>query len=143
MLLPLSVVVDDFRVGYFAVLPHKTHPPLLIDADAMLAPAVALECLKLVAGRHRQVAERRRRIEVLELLARPLLYLSVETLDEFTAEYCFRPLVLERPDHFPIVTYLVPIIQVSVQTARHRHRGDCELARGLRKFASGSARTER
>jgi hypothetical protein len=90
------VVVDDFCVGYFAVLPHKTHSPLLIDADAMLTLAVALERLELVAGRHSQIAESCRRIEVLKLRARPLLYLSVETLDEFAAECRFRPIVRER-----------------------------------------------
>jgi len=140
---PLSVVVDDFRVGYFAVLPHKTHPPLLIDADAMLTLAVALECLEMVARRHSQIAESCRRIEVLELLACPLLYLSVETLDEFTTEYSFRPLVLERSDHLLIVTNLVPIVQMVVETGRHRYRDGCGPAPGMRTVASGSARTGR
>lgn len=89
--MPLSVVVDDFRLEYFAVLPHKAHPPLLIDADAMLTLAVALQCLELIPRRHSQIAESCCRIEVFELLARPPLYLSVETLDEFTAEYRFPP----------------------------------------------------
>jgi hypothetical protein len=44
------VVVDDFRVERFAVLPHKTHAPLLIDADAVLAFGIALKRLKLITS---------------------------------------------------------------------------------------------
>jgi hypothetical protein len=45
------VVVDDFRVERFAVLPHKAHAPLLIDADAVLTFAIALERLELITRR--------------------------------------------------------------------------------------------
>ena len=137
------MVVDDFGVEYFAVFPHKTHAPLLIDADAVLAFSIALERLEMIARRHCQITNSCCRIEVLELLARPLLNLSVETFDELTAEYRFRPLVLERTDHSSIVTDLVPSVQVLVETARHRRRDGCERAPAVRTIGFGSERTER
>ena len=109
----------------------------------MLTLTVALERLELVAGRYSQIAESCRRIEVFKLLARPLLYLSVETLDEFAAKYRFRPLVLERSDHLSIVTHLVPTVQLVVGKGRHRHRDGCESDPGVRTVASGSARMGR
>jgi hypothetical protein len=99
-----SVVVDDLDVERLALTPAKTQALLLVDADAVLTFAIALECLELIAWRHRQVTNICRRIEVLELLARTLLNLSVEPLHELTAEDRFRPLILERTDHLRIVT---------------------------------------
>jgi len=80
------VIIHNFGVGYFPVFPNKTQPPLLIDADAVLSLAVALERLELIARRYCQITEGCRCIEILELLARPLLNLSVEPFDEVAAE---------------------------------------------------------
>jgi hypothetical protein len=104
------VVVDDFRAERFAVFPHKADASLLIDADAVLAFAITLKRRELITRRHGQVTESRRRIEVLELLARPLLNLSVDTFHELAAKNRFRPLVLERTNHLPLVTWLVPSV---------------------------------
>jgi hypothetical protein len=56
----LLVIVNDFYVGRpgRSVSPLKANPPLVVDADAVLAPAVATQCLELVARQGREVAER-------------------------------------------------------------------------------------
>jgi hypothetical protein len=116
---------------------------MLIDADAVLALTVALERFELIAWRYSQITESGRRIEILELLACPLLNLSVETFDEFSTEYRFRPLVLERTNHLTIVTDLVPSVQVLLGIGRRRRCGGCECAPGVRTIGFGSERMER
>jgi hypothetical protein len=56
----LLVVVNDFYVGRpgRSASPLKANPLLVVDADAVLAPAVATQCLELVARQGREVAER-------------------------------------------------------------------------------------
>ncbi len=98
------MIVDDFGIENFAVLPHEAHAPLLVNADAVLPITVALKCLELIAGRHGQVAKSRGRVEVLEFFARTLLNLSVDPLHELAAKNSLRPLVLKRTDHPTIVT---------------------------------------
>jgi hypothetical protein len=46
------VVIDNFNAGGMAINPHKTHPPLVIDANAMLAFAVTFEGFELVTRWH-------------------------------------------------------------------------------------------
>jgi hypothetical protein len=45
------MVVDDFDIRRSSVRPPEADPPLIIDADAVLAEAIALECLQSVASR--------------------------------------------------------------------------------------------
>ena len=66
-MLVLSVVVHNFNVvGTFA-LPHKTDSPLVIDAEAVLPTAVALERLKLVARWNFEAGQFGRRMQLQEL----------------------------------------------------------------------------
>src|SRR5207237_5639411 len=52
-----SVIVNDFDILGAVVAPHETYPPLIIDADRMLAPAVSLQGFKTIARRRAQVAQ--------------------------------------------------------------------------------------
>ena len=50
----LSVVVHDLdRVGAFAS-PYEAQAPLVVDANTVLAPAIALQCFQMVTGRDAQ-----------------------------------------------------------------------------------------
>jgi hypothetical protein len=51
------VVINNFNARGIASRPDKAYPPLVIDADAVLALAVALQSLKFVIGRHPQIIE--------------------------------------------------------------------------------------
>jgi hypothetical protein len=52
------VVVDDFHVPGVSVNPAEANPPLIIDTDAVLAAAVALERFERVAGRRAELLDR-------------------------------------------------------------------------------------
>lgn len=93
------MVIDDLDIERVAILPFEADAPLLIDADAVLASAVALECLELIRWGDHQIAQIRSAVEVLQLLARALLNLAVEALHECPSEYRLRVFVLEGPNH--------------------------------------------
>ena len=45
------MVIHDFNIEGISVLPAKADPPLVVNADAVLSFAVALECFEPVTGR--------------------------------------------------------------------------------------------
>jgi hypothetical protein len=69
------MVIDDLNVyrAWRSGRPFKAYPPLVIDADAVLAFAVAFQRFKAVAGQRRKVLERRSRFQTVKLQAGGLL----------------------------------------------------------------------
>jgi hypothetical protein len=51
------MIVDDLNVPSFAIAPHKTDPPLIVNADAALTLAVAVQSLQTIARRYTQIVE--------------------------------------------------------------------------------------
>src|SRR5260221_9961893 len=66
-----SVVINDLNIHRpgRAGRPFKAYPPFVIDADAVLASAIAFQGFKTVAGQGRKVSERRSRFETIKLQA--------------------------------------------------------------------------
>lgn len=93
------MIVDNLDVESIAILPPEADAPLLVNADAVLARAVAFECLELIRWGNHKIAQIHGAVEVLQLLACALLNLVVQALYELALEYRFRVLVLESPDH--------------------------------------------
>ena len=58
------MVVHDFHLLRVAAAPDETNPPLIIDADAVLAGPVAFQSLQPVARRCKQIAERPSPVQV-------------------------------------------------------------------------------
>ena len=54
MIAPL-VIINDLDIVSIVLAPYKTDSPLIIDADAVLALAVAAQFFQMVAGRNPQV----------------------------------------------------------------------------------------
>jgi hypothetical protein len=52
------MIVDDFHVFGTRIAPSKYDPPLIIDADRVLAHQIALESFKAVTGRRVQGLEK-------------------------------------------------------------------------------------
>jgi hypothetical protein len=50
-----SVDVDDLDFVRMVVLPNEANPPLVVDADRVLADAIAFQCFEPIAGRHEQI----------------------------------------------------------------------------------------
>ncbi len=65
------MVVDDFHVVGIAIPPHEADAILIIDSDAVLALALAVQSLQLVSGRHTQIIQRHGGMQQEELLQRP------------------------------------------------------------------------
>lgn len=45
------MVVGDLDTPCFAIAPDEADPPLIVDADTVLASSVAVKCLKAIAWR--------------------------------------------------------------------------------------------
>jgi hypothetical protein len=59
--------IHNFDLMGVTVAPHKTDPPLIIDADAVLTSTIAMEHFQPLAGRRTQVRQLDRGIEHVEL----------------------------------------------------------------------------
>ena len=57
------MVIDNLHVMRAVRFPAKADPPLVVDPDAVLSLAPALQRLKAVAGRHPQLFQFHRRIQ--------------------------------------------------------------------------------
>lgn len=57
------MIVDDLNVPGFAIAPNKTDPPLIVNSNAALTLAVAVQSLQTIAGRHTQIVELLRRVD--------------------------------------------------------------------------------
>jgi hypothetical protein len=64
------MIVRGLHLVRVAVTPNETNAPLVVDADAMLARAVAAKRFQVIPGRRRQIGEAVRRIELAELSQR-------------------------------------------------------------------------
>lgn len=53
------MVIHDLYIVDAIILPHKTDPPLVVDADAVLVAPIALEKFQLVTGRYLQCIQLR------------------------------------------------------------------------------------
>jgi hypothetical protein len=60
----LLMVINNFHVGWAGCLfgPFKTDPPLVIDADAVLAFSVSFQGFKAVAGQYGKVSKHNGRL---------------------------------------------------------------------------------
>jgi L-alanine-DL-glutamate epimerase-like enolase superfamily enzyme len=91
------VVVDDLDIVRIASLPYEADAPLVVDANAVLAPAVALERLQMIAWRGLQVLEDPSAVQIEQLPAsRPLD--GSESTNRLVVEQFLHILVLEGPE---------------------------------------------
>ena len=96
------MVVYDFDVDGFTINPTKANPPLIVDANTILAVPIAAQALKAVSGTSADLIERRGGVERIE----PLLCLAperIELTDTLPAMNSFSVTVFEL-HHFPCAT---------------------------------------
>jgi hypothetical protein len=58
------VVIDDLDIDRTFSRPDEADAPLVIDADAVLAPSIFLERLKMVSRRDPKILEHRRPVKL-------------------------------------------------------------------------------
>ena len=51
------MIIHDFNVYGAGTSPTETHPKLVVDPDAVLSRAVALQCFQPVAWRHSEIVK--------------------------------------------------------------------------------------
>ena len=93
------MIVGNLDVPRFAIPPLEAEPPLIVDADAVLALAVAVQSLQTVAGRHAQIVESLRGIDRQKLRAGAPLNLQRQTAHSVACEDRCGALVREALDH--------------------------------------------
>jgi hypothetical protein len=90
--------VHDLNVVGIAASPDEADAPLVIDANTVLAPAIALEGYQLVAGRGLQVFKDASPMQIEQLPAGRALECP-EAPDRHVVEQGRCVLAPERPDH--------------------------------------------
>jgi hypothetical protein len=93
------MIIDDFDVKCVTVTPLETDPPLLVDPNAVLALAIALQSLKLIRARNRKVFQISSRIQLLQLHQCPLLNVAWDTLAVLATPDPLALLVSKGLDH--------------------------------------------
>jgi len=51
------MIVGDLDIPGRAIAPYKAEPPLIVDANAVLALTIAAQSLQTVTGRHPQIVQ--------------------------------------------------------------------------------------
>ena len=93
------MIIDDFDIPNLSVAPYEADPPLIIDADAVLAVSRTAQRFKAVARRDSEIIQPLRRIERLELRPRAPLDLVGQAPDRMAGKQGRRALVDEALDH--------------------------------------------
>jgi hypothetical protein len=69
------MIINNFNVMGFVILPDKTDTPLVVNPDTHLALAVAFEGFQTITGRVFQVIHGLRGIKLAQLPQGPVLYI--------------------------------------------------------------------
>jgi hypothetical protein len=93
------VVVDDLDVVRVPRSPAETDPPLLVDADTVLAGSIALQLLQPVAGWDPQVVQHHRSVQHPEFPQRDSLNIGAQLPNRLPVEEAFSVAVSEALDH--------------------------------------------
>src|SRR5436305_13226959 len=93
-----SVIVHDFDIPRCSLAPFKAYPPLIVNTDAVLPAAIAMQRFKPIAGRNPQIFQILGRVHRKQLGSRTALHLVRHRLHGKTGEQRCRSLVGEALD---------------------------------------------
>jgi hypothetical protein len=93
------MIISDLNVMGVAVSPGKANPPLIVDADAVLAFPVPYELFQAIARWSPQVLERFRRVHHDQFAQGETLQVRRELSRPVTLPDAFRILVAKASDH--------------------------------------------
>jgi hypothetical protein len=92
------MIVDDLHIQRIPILPSETDAPLVIDPDAILAFATALQCFQAIARRRTKFVQCSGRIDYQQFPARGPLDAS-KPPRQLIAKECLGIPVSEAADH--------------------------------------------
>jgi hypothetical protein len=93
------VIVDDFNVVRVAVRPPKAHTPLIVDPNAVLAEAVAVQFLQAIPRRKPQFIEANCSVDLHELPQHDTPQIRRKMTDGFAAPQALGVSVRKASDH--------------------------------------------
>ena len=93
------MVIHDLDVLCVPIAPYEAEPPLVIDSNAVLAFAVALQGLQSVRGREAEIIQAESCIDGVKLHKRTLLNVTRKFPSELTPEDFFCLGITKRPNH--------------------------------------------
>ena len=96
------MIIDDFDIESIAIAPDEAHPPLVVDANAVLAAAIAAQRLQPVAGWRPEIVEAARVVHLDQFPFADAQHVLRHALDDAPLPRRARGFVAERPDHTPI-----------------------------------------
>jgi hypothetical protein len=98
------VVIGDFDIEGISLAPAEAEPPLIVDADAVLAGTIPPKCFQTIARRNSQEIEGCRCVQHVEFGNGAMEKIGGETCSLATPKF-FRFLVSETLNHRPNVLY--------------------------------------
>ena len=132
----LSVVIHNFRIACFAVLPEKAQTKLVIDANAVLSCAITFQGFQSVSWWRPQEFRRGCTVELLQFSLGGGFEVY-EALDVFALEQCLRILASERFDHvemmYRITVSGIRFVNKSGKVNRFAKISDADLIHNTRK----------
>jgi hypothetical protein len=99
------MIVNDLNPSHIPVMPHKTNPPLVVHADAVLAFAAAGQRFQPVARRHPQIVQTTGTVQIFELAPCSILDVRRQPPRTFSAKDAFRFRTRERDNHQGILSH--------------------------------------
>src|SRR5882724_10541833 len=121
----VSVIIYNFNIQGMTCIPLEADPPLLVDADAVLALPITLQRLKLVEHRDREILQIACSIQLLQFHQCTLLDVVRKLLRILPLPDLFGVLIPKGLDHGnPMVTSCVSNVK-HYYTTRYRGRIWC------------------
>jgi hypothetical protein len=93
------MIVDNLDIEGFAIPPDKANPPLIIDADAVLALPVPRQSFQPVATQPAQIVKTLRCVDHKQLRPSPVLYLRRQPANRISREDRSSARVAKARDH--------------------------------------------
>jgi hypothetical protein len=84
------MVIHDFHLLRISAAPNETNPPLVIDADAVLAGTIAFQGFQPVARRRKQISQHPRPVQVFQLAPGSVLNVRRQLARAFAPEDALR-----------------------------------------------------
>src|SRR5437867_3921488 len=92
------MIIGNLNVIRVGLTPAETDAVLIVDTNTILSATITFQRLKVIPGKHGQITELSRGIQLFELpLSNPLNLLK-STIAQ-AAKYCFSFFVPKRADH--------------------------------------------
>jgi len=92
------VIVNNLDVECISALPGKTEPPLVVDANAVLAGAIPFQMLQTIARGRSEIAKFDGAVQLPQLPPSDL-FDGRKSRDSLTAVKLLRVSTTKRPDH--------------------------------------------